>query len=168
MTTANLVVAARAGDQDAFADLYRRFGRAVHGVITARVPPADAADLVQEVFLQAWTRLGDLRDAEAFGAWVCAIARRRAADHYRRGQPFEALPEGLTGSERPDVSAEANAALAAIRALPESYRETLALRLIERLSGQEIAIVTGLTPGSVRVNLHRGFRMLRERLGVAP
>lgn len=57
-------------------------------------------------------------------------------------------------------------ALAAIRSLPESYRETLLMRLVARMSGPEIAMRTGMTPGSVRVNLHRGMKLLRERLGV--
>lgn len=161
-----LVAAARAGNEDAFAELYRLFGRAVHGTIVARLPPGDAADLVQEVFLQAWTRLRDLRDDAAFGGWICAIARRRAATHYRDRRPFEALPQGLTARDRPDVEAEAHAAIAAIQGLPEAYRETLTLRLVEGLTGPEIASVTGLTPDSVRVNLHRGFLLLRERLGV--
>ena len=51
-----------------------------------------------------------------------------------------------------------------IRHLPEAYRETLMLRLVEGMSGPEIAERTGMTPGSVRVNLHRGITMLRERL----
>ena len=51
-----------------------------------------------------------------------------------------------------------------IRALPEAYREPLTLRLIEGRSGAEIASWTGLTPDSVRVNLHRGMAKLRERL----
>ena len=55
-------------------------------------------------------------------------------------------------------------ALEAIRALPEAYRETLMLRLVEGLSGPEIATRTGLTPASVRVNLHRGMKLLREKL----
>jgi RNA polymerase sigma-70 factor, ECF subfamily len=64
------------------------------------------------------------------------------------------------------MAAEAAAAVAAIQELPEAYRETLALRLIAGMSGPEIAAATGLTPDSVRVNLHRGFRLLRSRLGV--
>jgi RNA polymerase sigma-70 factor (ECF subfamily) len=58
--------------------------------------------------------------------------------------------------------------VSAIQDLPDAYRETLTLRLVAGLSGPEIAAVTGLTPDSVRVNLHRGFRLLRERLGVTP
>jgi RNA polymerase sigma-70 factor, ECF subfamily len=50
--------------------------------------------------------------------------------------------------------------------LPEAYRETLVLRLVEGMTGPEIAARTGLTAASVRVNLHRGMKLLRERLGV--
>jgi RNA polymerase sigma-70 factor (ECF subfamily) len=52
-----------------------------------------------------------------------------------------------------------------IRGLPEAYRETLILRLVEGMTGPEIAERAGLTAGSVRVNLHRGMQMLREKLG---
>lgn len=165
---AALVVAARGGDRDAFGALYVRFSRAVHGVLIARVPPQDADDLVQEVFLHAWPRLTELREPAAFGAWICTMARRRAMDHFRRARPSNELTDTLASRERPDVSAEAAGALAAIHDLPEAYRETLALRLVDGLSGPEIAVVTGLTPDSVRVNLHRGFKLLRERLGATP
>jgi RNA polymerase sigma-70 factor (ECF subfamily) len=163
-----LVVAAQAGDRDAFGELYRRYSRAVHGVLVAHLPRRDADDLVQDVFLQALTRLADLREPAAFGAWICTIARRRAADHYRRTPAQETFTDAISPGASPDVVAQAHAALAAIRSLPDAYRETLALRLVEGLSGPEIATATGLTPESVRVNLHRGFRLLRERLGSTP
>ena len=51
-----------------------------------------------------------------------------------------------------------------IRAMPDAYRETLILRLVEGLTGPEIAEQTGLTADSVRVNLHRGMKLLREKL----
>ena len=54
--------------------------------------------------------------------------------------------------------------LAVIRSLPEAYRETLILRLVEGMTGPEIAARTGLTAGSVRVNLCRGMQQLREKL----
>jgi RNA polymerase sigma-70 factor (ECF subfamily) len=54
--------------------------------------------------------------------------------------------------------------MAAIRALPEAYRETLTMRLVEGMTGPEIAERTGLTHGSVRVNLHRGMLQLRAAL----
>lgn len=165
---ARLVVKACDGDRDAFGELYRRFSRAVHGVLISRVPAEDADDLVQDVFIHAWPRLRELREPAAFGGWICAIARRRAADHHRRSKPQDELSDTLLSPDRPDVTAEASGALAAIQELPEAYRETLVLRLVDGLSGPEIAAMTGLTPESVRVNLHRGFKLLRERLGAIP
>ena len=77
---AALVGAAREGDRAAFGQLYERYARVVHGVLLSRVPPNDVEDLVQDVFLNAWRRLRTLRDDRAFGAWLAAIARNRAAE----------------------------------------------------------------------------------------
>ena len=65
---------------------------------------------------------------------------------------------------RDSVAPEALAVLELLRALPDAYRETLTLRLVEGMTGAEIAARTGLTPASVRVNLHRGMKLLRELL----
>ena len=161
-----LVLAAQGGDRDAYGQLYCRFARAVHAVLLARLPRTQVEDLVQDVFLHAMTKLRELREPAAFGGWICTLARRRAADHYRRSAPDAPLPETIASGSSPEIAAEAAAAVAAIQELPEAYRETLAMRLIAGMSGPEIAAATGLTPDSVRVNLHRGFRMLRSRLGV--
>ena len=160
---AHLVEAARRGDRSAFGELYTRFTRMVHGVLLARATRADVEDLVQDVFVTAMQRLDGLRDPAAFGGWLAAIARNRATDHLRRTpQTVEFTDE--VGRADPDRT-EALAALAVIRTLPEAYRETLVLRLVEGMTGPEIAARTGLTPASVRVNLHRGMKQLRERLG---
>lgn len=160
--SARLVEAARRGDREAFGTLYERYGRMVHGVLLTRVRPADADDLVQEVFLIAWRRLRSLRDPAAFGGWLATIARRRAIDHLRRARDEVELEEAHLGRDGHDP--EAHAALIALRGLPQAYRETLILRLVEGMTGPEIAERTGLTPGSVRVNLHRGMKLLRRRL----
>jgi RNA polymerase sigma-70 factor (ECF subfamily) len=162
------VEAAARGDHDAFGRLYERFGRAVYSMLVARVPRDIAEDLVQDVFLNAYRRLGDLREPSAFGGWICAMARRRAIDYYRRHRTTEPLSSAMPSRDRPDVIADSRRVIALIHTLPESYRETLVLRLVEGYSGPEIAELTGLSPGSVRVNLHRGFRLLRDKLGVAP
>jgi RNA polymerase sigma-70 factor (ECF subfamily) len=92
------------------------------------------------------------------------IARNRTTDYHRRARPTAALPADL--GRRSPPRAEAAEALAAIRALPEAYRETLMMRLVEGMTGPEIAARTGLEPGSVRVNLHRGMKLLRRKLGM--
>ena len=158
-------MAAQRGDRDAFAELYSRFGRLVHAILLARVPPDAAADLAQDVFLHAWTTLRSLRNAAAFPGWIATIARHRAIDFVRRAPLEVALDERAVSRDEPDLRAQAAEALAAIHELPDTYRETLTLRLIEGCSGREIAVLCGLTEDSVRVNLHRGFKLLRARLG---
>ena len=161
---ARLVRKARGGDESAFAALYARYARVIHGILLARVPPADAEDLVQDVFLAAWQRLDSLRDPAAFGGWLAMITRNRASDLRRRRVEIVELPQHLAGHDATAERTEALAALDAIRELPEAYRETLVLRLVEGMTGPEIAVRTGLTPASVRVNLHRGMKLLREKL----
>lgn len=159
-----LVRSARDGDESAFTQLYERYGRVVHALLLARVSRDDVEDLVQDVFLTAWKRLEDLRDPAAFGGWIAMIARNRATDTHRRSAEFVELPADLAARGGPSEEAEARHALAAIRELPEAYRDTLMLRLVEGLTGPEIADRTGLTAASVRVNLHRGMKLLREKL----
>jgi RNA polymerase sigma-70 factor (ECF subfamily) len=163
---AALVARARDGDRGAFGRLYDRFAPMVHGLLLARVRHADVDDLVHDVFLAAMRRLDTLRDPDAFGPWLAAIARNRARDHHRRARDAEPLAAEVADPSPPH--AEAHAALAAIRSLPEAYRETLVLRLVEGMTGPEIAERTGLTHGSVRVNLHRGMRLLRQALAGRP
>src|SRR5262245_2254511 len=160
---ARLVRSAQSGDGDAFAQLYQRFARMVHGVVLARIARTEVDDVVQDVFMAAYQRLSELREPAAFGGWLAAIARNRAADHGRRLVPVLPIAEAATRSQAHD-RVEALAILEAIRSLPEAYSETLVLRLVEGMTGAEIAERTGLTPGSVRVNLHRGMKLLRERL----
>ncbi len=167
VSDAALVRAARAGDRAAYGRLYERFAPMVHGVLMSRVAPDTVDDLVQDVFLKAMTELRHLRDDDHFGGWIAAIARNRAVDQHRRTretQDSDDVAETASTPERSSAQTEAHAALAALQSLPDAYRETLALRLIEGMSGPEIAARTGLSPDSVRVNLHRGFKLLRERL----
>jgi RNA polymerase sigma-70 factor (ECF subfamily) len=158
-----LVLAAQQGDRAAFGVLYGAYGRMVHGLLLARVPRSDVDDLVQDVFLQALRRLASLREPAAFGGWLAMIARNQAIDHLRRTPKSEELMDDIAGA--PSHEHEALSVLRMIQALPEAYRETLVLRLVEGMTGPEIAERCGLTEGSVRVNLHRGMKLLRERLG---
>jgi RNA polymerase sigma-70 factor, ECF subfamily len=168
-----LVDAARQGDRSAFGELYDRYARIVHGILLARVPYSEVDDLVHDAFLQALRRLHTLRDPARFGPWLAAIARNRANDYYRHAVDEVELPENLSAgdaeqaeSKAAGIPSDVDAAflLGVIRKLPETYREPLLLRLVEGMTGPEIAARTGLTPGSVRVNLHRGMQQLRERL----
>ena len=153
-----------AGDEDAFGEFYKMFAPLVHGIVLARVPRDEVQDIVQEVFLAAYKNLHTLREKAAVGGWLAMIARNRATEYYRQMKPTEELPEDLSRNDNPN--AEAREILTAIRSLPETYRETFVLRLVEGMTGSEIAEISGLTAESVRVNLHRGMKLLRGKLGI--
>lgn len=158
----SLVDEAQDGDSSAFGSLYQQYGRMVHGILLARVPRCEVEDLVQDVFLLAWRRLRSLRDTRAFGGWLAMIARNHATDYHRQAPKLVAIDPAMLQQHPPEP--EALAVLDAIRGLPDAYRETLTMRLVEGLTGPEIALQTGLTADSVRVNLHRGMKMLREKI----
>src|ERR1051325_2969009 len=143
-----LVKAVLAGDRDSFGRLYELYAPMVHGIL-----------------LHAFRKLHTLRDWAAFGPWIAMIARNRAMDFYRRTKETVEVTEDLRSTDM--QTSRANEILELIRALPEAYQETLILRLVEGMTGPEIAARTGLTPASVRVNLHRGMKQLRKKLGYA-
>lgn len=167
------VAAAVRGDAAAFRALHARFARSVHAVLLSSLPPADADDALQETFVLAWKRLSGLRDASALGAWLHSIARNVARSQARNGHRGRAVSAGdasLAGLESHDAQPRDERdelrlrVMAHLQSLPGAYRETLTMRLVEGMSGPEIAQATGMTDGSVRVNLCRGMSLLRERL----
>ena len=164
------VLACQRGQRDAFGQLYQRYAPMVHGILLARVPRQEVDDLVHEVFLRALSRLQSLRDASRFGPWLAAITRNMANDYHRDSRTHSVQNEDtvaadeISAPDHPSEKREAKEILETIRALPEAYRETLVLRLVEGMTGPEIAAKTGLAHGSVRVNLHRGMQQLRGKL----
>src|ERR1700726_4482729 len=111
-----------------FEGLYVQYGRMVHGILLARVPRSEVEDLVQDVFLTAWRRLPSLRDAKAFGGWLATIARNLATDYHRAARKTTELTPDMLRQSPPEP--EALAVLDTIRSLPDTYCETLMLRLV--------------------------------------
>jgi RNA polymerase sigma-70 factor, ECF subfamily len=171
---ARLVDAARDGDRAAFGRLYDRYARMVHGVLLAKVPLGEVDDLVQDVFMIALRRLSTLRETGSFGAWLAAIARNRSHDYHRRSVPEDQLTDDTrdhaigVSTAGGEAEGPAAAILEVVKSLPAAYKETLILRLVEGMTGPEIAARTGMTHGSVRVNLHRGMQQLRAKLSSPP
>jgi RNA polymerase sigma-70 factor (ECF subfamily) len=164
-SVAPVVEAARGGDAGAFAELYRRYSRSVHAVLLSRLGPEEAREAAQDVFMTVHRKLSSLQDPAAFGPWVHTIARNHAVSiqRWRGARPVE---EPLTDlpARAPSESGLRERVLILIQGLPETYRETLMMRLVEGMTGPEIADATGLAPASVRVNLHRGMELLRPLL----
>ncbi len=161
---ADLAARAARGDRDAFGQLVRIYAPMVHGILLARAPVSEVRDLMQDVFTLALERLGTLRETDAFGGWLAMIARNRTTDFHRRNSHRRTAPLEVDVAVSDPDRAQVGELLAAIRSLPETYAETLMLRLVQGMSGPEIAERVGMKPESVRVNLHRGMAMLREKL----
>ena len=162
LSVPDVVRSAAQGDRRAITRIYDHFAPVVHGLLLSRVPPSDAEDLVQDVFIAVLSKLPGLRDPSAFPAWIVSITRNMAVEYHRRGRRWR----DVAPVREPSVNPETLLLVNTMQSLPEAYRETLVLRLVEGLTGPEIAERTGLTPDSVRVNLHRGMKLLRERLGI--
>jgi RNA polymerase sigma-70 factor (ECF subfamily) len=156
---------AQRGDVAAYAVLHKRFVRAVHAIALSTAPFADVDDAVQEAFLGAWKNLATLSEPAKFPGWLMQIARRTAIDQRRRRRQTVELADDAATTDAPP-RAEARQVLRMIGTLSDAYRETLVMRLVEGMSGPEIAAATGMTPESVRVNLSRGMKLLREKLDV--
>ena len=124
--------------------------------------------------MMALRRLSTLRDTGSFGAWLAAIARNLANDYHRHSVPEDRLTDDTSdnyfasGNSSGDHEGLATEILEAVRSPPDAYGETLILRLVEGMTGPEIAARTGMTHGSVRVNLHRGMQQLRAKLNSIP
>ncbi len=165
LDTAELVARAKSGDTDAFGVLYLRHAPLVRSVLLAHAQPDDVADLAQDTFLTALKRIGDVRDPSAFTGWLASIARNIARAHHRSARVAEPLNDDIPAPvDSTESAVECSRVLKAMKTLPENLREPLLMRLVEGMSGEEIAASLGISHGSVRVNLHRGLRMLRQKL----
>lgn len=165
---------ARAGDPEAFAELYRGMQPPLLRYLWLLAGP-DAEDVAAETWVSVVRDLGGFTgDARAFRGWLLAVARHRWADEQRRRMrrpvtPVEELPEG-TADAGPDPADLAVAeestrrALAMIAALPPAQAEAVFLRAVVGLGVAEVATIMYRSPGSVRVLAHRGLRTLAERL----
>ena len=178
-----LVVRCQAGDEAAFAELVARYDARLRYFLRKLIggtPRAQsgggrslqgkgADDLLQDVWLDVFRHLPRLADPRAFRAWVYRIARDRAFGLLRRsGRREQPLGETDVPAEGPDGGdfGEEDAARihAALDRLPAEQREVLVLRLVEAMSYDEIARVTGQPLGTVRSRLFYGKQALRKHL----
>jgi RNA polymerase sigma-70 factor (ECF subfamily) len=167
----------RAGDPAAFASLWRTHQPPLLRYL--RVTTGDAAeDVASETWAAVTSSIGRFEgDETAFRAWLFTLARRRAADHFRRESrrpsvPMDPAALGVAsieanGADPGDTAVstlEAEAALRHVAELPPDQREAVLLRTIVGLDVAHVAVIMGKRPGTVRVLAHRGLRTLARRL----
>ncbi|MFO0847504.1 MAG: sigma-70 family RNA polymerase sigma factor [Gemmataceae bacterium] len=180
MTDADSVLAerAKAGDRAAFEELVRRTGRLVFARLYLDTgDPHRADDIAQDTYLLAWRQLRTLHDPTGFRPWLLTIAHRAMLDAARRtARRARLAPPAAAGAldtvhaagadpEQAARQEEARrAVLEALRSLPDEYRLPLSLRYLAGADYDAIGTQLGLTNGSLRGLLHRGLKLLRERL----
>jgi RNA polymerase sigma-70 factor, ECF subfamily len=181
MTTCDeeLIRLAQRGERAAFEELLRRTSRLVFARLYLETGDAhQTEDMLQETYLLAFRSLAKLTDPKAFRTWLLSTAHNFAIDAARRGlrkkraQEPQAGQDSLTdvpgSAPEPGEQASRNEqrgrVLAVLRSLPEEYRLPLTLRYIADADYETICGQLELTNGALRGLLHRGLKLLRERL----
>jgi len=163
------------GNPAAFAELYRRHVNRVYRYLLVRVGDVhDAQDLTAQTFLAALEGIAGYRGRGEFVAWLLGIARRKAADHFRRGRttlPLEAAAHVPDPNPLPDAVIEQRLRLErvtrALRGLSPDRAEALSLRVFGGLNAAEVGRVMGKSEAAVRMLVHRAMHDLQERLAPA-
>lgn len=171
---AALVRRAAAGDRAAFELIYRRHVARVHALcLRLTGDPEEAAGAVQDAFVRAWHRLPGFRGDSALGTWLHRLAANVALDRLRARGRREVRHAGLEDEAvhaRPELLVPAAPGGAAwdleraVAALPAGARTVFVLHRIEGYRIDEIAEMTGVKAGTVKSQLHRARRLLREVL----
>lgn len=159
----------RAGDRATFDSLYyENVGRIYALCLRMSADSAVAERLTQDVFVRAWRRLDSFRGESAFSSWLYRLAvnvvlqDRRSAGRLRARIAFVAEPRPSIA--RADAVEERVDLERAIAALPDGAREALVLHDVEGYTHEEIGRLTGKATGTIKAQLHRARKLLRERL----
>jgi RNA polymerase sigma-70 factor, ECF subfamily len=172
MSDAELVRQVLAGNTAAYAELMRRHAGRALAVCRARVwRPDDAEELAQEAVFRGLRDLPTLRNPEAFGGWLCRIARNVCLnwrrDRHRGPRPLcnEDVEDPGEGPDRVDRDDELRHLMQEVRRLPEELREVLMLYYSQNFTYAELAELLNVLPSRVNYCLWQAREMLRERLG---
>ena len=164
----SLITDAKGGDDRAFASLYQAHSGRVYGLaLRLTSDPVAARELLQDVFVRAWERLGTFRGDSAFGSWLYRLtvnlaitARRTEVRRLRHvGDEAELTSEVPASESGRDMDLER-----AIAELPTGARTVFVLHDIEGYTHDEIARATGIATGTSKAQLFRARRLLREAL----
>ena len=178
-TDAELVGAVRAGDDNAFDELFRRYHPRVHAFVRRRVrDEGRAEDLTQEAFLSALRRLRETDSRVVFRPWIYEIARNATIDHFRRGSRADEVSVDAVDQLRPsdhlrlvsDRGPERDLAIkqrleilrGAFDELSDRHERILVMRELEGLSYREIGERMELTRPGVESTLFRARRRLED------
>jgi RNA polymerase sigma factor (sigma-70 family) len=169
-----LMRAAQHGDRAAYTRLVREIMPLLQRVLRARLrflQAADRDDLMQEVLLSLHRGMMTYDPQREFVPWMMTIARNKMVDRARRFarsianevlvDDFAEIGAAEQLASRPDSDGDPEALRQAISRLSASQRKAIELLKIRELSSGEAAEVTGMSPGALRVSVHRAIKTLR-------
>jgi RNA polymerase sigma-70 factor, ECF subfamily len=161
-----LVERARGRDPRAFETLMRRYNRRLFRIARSILTDNSAAeDAVRAAHVRAYANLDRYEPAGKFGAWLARLAFNEALNQRKHSLPGSALtagqPAAIVSADGSEATIGRQQLEAAIDALPEVFRTVLVLRVLEDLSGVEVAVCLGLNETTVRTRLYRAQQRLK-------
>ncbi len=171
---ADLIARCRKGDIKSYELLYNRYSRAMyHTCLRIVMNAADAEDILQEAFMEAFVNLDKLKDASAFGGWVKRIMINKSVNFVRRHRKSWLEIEDVAvmnvpeeqGFDEPEFKEKLDAVVEAMAALPEKYRMVINLHIFEQMSFEEIAAALDMPSSTIRVQYLRGKQKILNSLG---
>jgi RNA polymerase sigma-70 factor (ECF subfamily) len=168
-----VVEACRQGDREAFRALYEIYKNDVYSIARNFTGNEETArDVTQGVFVKLFSAIAGFRGESSFRTWLFRLVANACRDAHRRNRRLVPIEESVTETVKDPGCPEAHAlerelslhVRAAVLSLPPRVRLAILMRYVEELSYSEIAAVLRCSPGTVASQLHRGHRVLAERL----
>jgi RNA polymerase sigma-70 factor, ECF subfamily len=170
----HLVKQAQTGDREAFLTLYNRYLKKVYNRVKSRIPPQDAEDVTQDIFIAVARSLPNFEQRSRFNTWLYTIVNRQIADYYRRyyrtnenlsvsleAQEEEGIEIAVSDDENVDEKVLLQQAL---QELPENYQEIILMRFADGLSFAEIAEARKQTLEATKSLFRRAIQALNAKV----
>ena len=172
-----LVRAALFGETAAFGAIVEKYWNMVVALALSKVPDgAEAEDIAQESFLKAYSQLSSLKDPSRLAGWLSKITMQQCSNSLRRtvrskkalgcrATPVKELDYLPAMSANPGLTKnQVHFVRQTVRRLPEKFQTLIIMRFVAELSTVQIAEQLGKRPGTIRVRLHRAYKLLRKDL----
>jgi RNA polymerase sigma-70 factor (ECF subfamily) len=170
--SADLVARCQAGDVEAFGTLYRAHAARIYALASRMAgSPDEGEDLMQEIFMQAFRKLGSFKGESAIGTWLYRLALNHCLDFVRSKQAkMENVTDTLDGETSIEPAARRDTPIAridlerAIERLPTGCREVFVLHDIEGFDHKEVADALGIAEGTSKSQVFKARMKLRAFL----
>ena len=173
----DIITATLRGDIASFGMIVERYWNMIVALALTKIAdPAEAEDIAQESFLKAYSQLHSLRRPSRFAGWLSQIALQQCSNTIRRSvrlrralgckaTSLDDLGEQLAAAPNPGLTkSQIQFVRQTVERLPEKFRTLVVMRFVAGLSAVQIAEQLGKRPGTVRVRLHRAYKILRRDL----